>query len=64
MDHVELAVIFLTVMVLFLVLVGLIQLREVKRLQLRIAYLEGTLDLILQSQTSTEKLMVAFMENS
>ena len=63
MAHVELAVVFLTVMVHFLVLVGLIQLREVKRLQLRIAYLEGTLDLILQSQTSTEKLMVAFMEN-
>jgi hypothetical protein len=64
MDHLELAVVFLTVMVLFLVLVGLYQLREVTRLRLRITYLEGTLDLVLQSQTTTEKLLIAFLENA
>jgi hypothetical protein len=63
-NYLELAVVFLTVMVLFLVLVGLYQLREVTRMRLRITYLEGTLDLVLQSQTTTEKLLIAFLENS
>lgn len=49
MTHIALAVVFLTVMVLFLVFLGLLQLREFKRLALRIAYLEGTTDMILAS---------------
>lgn len=57
------AVGFLAVMVLFLVLVSLIQLRALSRMALRITYLEGTTDLIFQAQTRIDKLLIAYMEN-
>lgn len=63
MVHVSLAVVFLAVMVLFLVLVGLYQVRALRRMALRISYLEGTTDMIFRSQEHINKLLVAFMEN-
>lgn len=48
MSHLLLATVFLTVMVFFLVLVGLYQLRAVNHMALRIKYLEGTTDMILR----------------
>jgi hypothetical protein len=61
--HVELAFAFLAITVLFLFFLGVAQLREFKRLRLRIAYLEGTTDAILTAQEHSNKLLVAFMEN-
>lgn len=57
------AVAFLAIMVIFLVLVGLYQIRAVKHMALRISYLEGTTDMIFRSQEHINKLLVAFMEN-
>lgn len=48
MDHMFLAVVFLAVMVLFLICVGLYQIRSFNRMALRIKYLEGTTDMILR----------------
>lgn len=64
MDHMALSTEFLAVMVLFLVLLGIVQLRQIRRLALRIAYLEGTSDMIFRSQEHINKLLVAFMENN
>ena len=43
----NLYVVFLTIMVLFLVLVGLVHIVILNRLMLRIRYIEGTTDSIL-----------------
>jgi hypothetical protein len=48
MNHIALAIVFLAVMVVFLVIVGVYQLRAFNRMALRIKYLEGTTDMILQ----------------
>ena len=63
MTHIYLAVIILAVMVLFLIFVGLYHLFILRRLSLRISYLEGTLDMILQSQEHLNKLIVVYMNN-
>lgn len=63
MNHIPLALAFLAVMVLFLVFVGVVQLRAVRALELRIKYLEGTTDMVFQSQQHINDLLVAFMEN-
>lgn len=63
MDHMMLATVFLAVMVLFLVFLGIAQLRQIRQLALRIAYLEGTSDMIFRSQEHINKLLIAFMEN-
>lgn len=63
MNHYALAIAFLAVMVLILVFVGLKQLHAVNRMALRISYLEGTTDLIFQSQENINKLLIAYMEN-
>jgi NADH:ubiquinone oxidoreductase subunit 6 (subunit J) len=55
MTHVYAVVLILAVMVLFLFLIGLLQLREFRRLALRITYLEGTLDMILEYVSSVAK---------
>jgi hypothetical protein len=54
---------FLLVMVLFLILVGIVHVRLLNRMALRIKYLEGTLDMICQKQEQLNKLLIAFMEN-
>lgn len=55
---------FLTVMVLGLFLIGLLSLRTIKAMALRISYLEGTTDLIYESQERFNKLIVVYMENA
>lgn len=62
MEHVTLAIAFLAVVVLFLISLGVAQLAQMRRLALRIAYLEGTTDMIFRSQEHINKLLVAFME--
>lgn len=64
MIHLPLAVGILAVMVLFLVLISLYQLRQFRIMALRISYLEGTTDMIFRSQEHINKLLVAFMENN
>lgn len=60
--HTPLALSFLAIMVLFLILVGVIHIRLLNRLALRITYLEGTLDMILQSQEQTMKLIARIVD--
>lgn len=64
MTHLPLVVGFLAVMVLILILLSLLQLREMRHLALRISYLEGTNDMIFRSQEHINNLLVAFMENN
>lgn len=59
-----LAIVFLAVMVFLIAFLGLVQLRQTRHLALRIAYLEGTTDMIFRSQEHINKLLVAFMENN
>lgn len=61
--HIYLDTVFLAIMVLLLVLVGIANVRLLNRMSLRITYLEGTLDMIYQSQEQLNNLMIAFMEN-
>ena len=51
MNHYALAIVSLAVMVLFLIVLVLIQLRQFRHMALRISYLEGTTDSILQLLT-------------
>lgn len=64
MNHVELAILFLTVMVLFLIAVGLLQLREIRRLALRLSYVEGTTDMIADSQTRLNESILVYMRTA
>jgi hypothetical protein len=61
MEHIAYAVAILFVMVLFLASLGMVHLWLLSRLRLRITYLEGTLDMILQSQAELNKLIVAYV---
>lgn len=63
MIHASIAIGFLAIMVLVLVFVGFIQLRQFRAMTLRISYLEGSTDMILQSQERINALLVAYMEN-
>lgn len=63
MIHITASIVILFVMVLFLVLVGLYHVVILRRMTLRISYLEGTLDMILQSQEHLNKLIVVYMSN-
>ena len=58
----RLAIIILTIMVAFLILVGIAHIYILNRLTLRITYLEGTLDMILQSQEQTMKLIAQIVD--
>jgi DNA-binding transcriptional regulator of glucitol operon len=51
MNNYALAIVFLAVMVIVLVVLGFIQLRQFSHMALRISYLEGTTDSILQLLT-------------
>ena len=64
MNHVTLAVVILTVMVLSLFALGFALLSAIKATELRIRYLEGTIDMVLESQEHLNKVMIACMENS
>lgn len=64
LNHTSLALVLLAVMVLFLFAIVLLGIRELKSLRLRISYLEGTLDMVYQSQEQLNKLIVSILENS
>lgn len=58
------SIVFLYIMVLFLILVGIGHLMVLKRIALRTSYLEGTLDIILQSQERLNQLIVVYMNSA
>jgi hypothetical protein len=52
----------LAIMEFFLLAVGIFQLKLSRDLALRISYIDGTTDLIFQSQEHINKMFVAFSE--